>query len=480
MNRGWGLVLLCVCLAGGVRADDAVFRVPRGQRQLFLDDHGIEKISNLKRTMHSPRKRGAVIRPPFLGKKPSSIQTRSGPQWDAERGVYRLWLISKDCFESRDGLHWVATEKKPTLPVISAVIDPDDPDPSRRYKGLVSTRGKREPVVSPDGIAWKKLAVPSIPSQDESNLSYDEVTRTFIATVKHSGPYGRTVWLSTSRDFQSWSKPELIFHPDEQDQKRAGEVIRWRIGNKALLPMFQNNPKDYNVQVYNMGVFRYEGLFVGLPAMFHSTGKMPNYPNTDGFHVIQLTCSRDLKNWKRLGDRGIFIGPSPVAGGDFDLTQILPPSRPIVKKDELWFYYTGLKYRGAYRYVGTYPDGEMIPLEGYDLARGAICLAVLRRDGFVSLDAGATPGTLQTAAFQLPVGQLHTNAQLQDKGHLIVEVLDEDGRVVGKSKPISGDQPQGQVVWVSEPDGLKAGKSVRLRFTVLRGSLYSYWFSNLQ
>ena len=75
MNRGWGLVLLCVCLAGGVRADDAVFRVPRGQRQLFLDDHGIEKISNLKRTMHSPRKRGAVIRPPFLGKKPSSVST---------------------------------------------------------------------------------------------------------------------------------------------------------------------------------------------------------------------------------------------------------------------------------------------------------------------------------------------------------------------------------------------------------------------
>ena len=57
-----------------------------------------------------------------------------------------------------------------------------------------------------------------------------------------------------------------------------------------------------------MGVFRYEGIYIGLPAMFHSTGPVPNYPNTDGFHLVELTCSRDLKDWRRLGDRQAFIG----------------------------------------------------------------------------------------------------------------------------------------------------------------------------
>ena len=33
------------------------------QRQLFLDDHIIERIAGLKRTMHQPVKRGAVIKP---------------------------------------------------------------------------------------------------------------------------------------------------------------------------------------------------------------------------------------------------------------------------------------------------------------------------------------------------------------------------------------------------------------------------------
>ena len=469
----------CVLLLLGsaIAADSPAFSVPVGQRQLFLDDVGIEKIEALSRTMHKPRKQGAVIRAPFLGSKPSSIQTRSGPQWDPERGVYRMWLISPACYESRDGLHWTPTEPQPTIPVISAVIDLDDPDPQRRYKGLVSVGGGREPVVSPDGIAWKKLAVPRIPSQDESNLSYDRATKTFIATVKHSGPYGRTVWLSTSKDFGAWTKPELIFHPDKRDQERAKQVIARRIADKTLQPMFQNDPAIYNVQIYNMGVFRYEGLYIGLPAMFHSTGKMPNYPNTDGFHVIQLCSSRDLRHWKRLGNRGIFIGPSPVAGGACDLTQILPPSRPIVMGDELWFYYTGLKYRGAYTYIGKYPNGRMTPMPGLDRTRGAICLAVLRRDGFISLDAGDKPGRLLTRPFVMPAGSLHVNVDA-GKEKLVVELLDEQGRVAASSMPLTGDHPDTAVAWKAGPKTDLAGKTVRLRFSVTNGSLYSYWFAS--
>ena len=67
-------------------------------------------------------------------------------------------------------------------------------------------------------------------------------------------------------------------------------------------------------------------------------------------------------------------------------------------KDELWFYYTGLKYRGGWTYVGKFPNGKHVPRPELDRDVGAICLAVLRRDGFVSLDATDTEGTVPDLA----------------------------------------------------------------------------------
>ena len=454
-------------------ASTPAFTVPAGQRQLFLDDEGVAKIANLKRTLHQPRKKGAVIRPNFAEGE-TSIQTRSGPAWDEERQVFKLWLISPTCFESTDGIHWTRSKCQPSISVISAVIDPDDRDPNRRYKGLVSTRGGREPVVSPDGIRWKRLEVPGIPSQDESNLSYDRATRTFIATVKHQGPFGRTVWLSTSKDFEAWTKPELIFHPDERDQELARANIGARLSDATLQPMFDVEPATYNVQVYNMGVFRYEGLYVGMPAMYHSTGPCPNYPNTDGFHLIQLVSSRDLRTWKRLGGRQPFIGPSPTGAGAYDLTQILPPSHPVVRGDELWFYYTGIKYRGGATYVGAYPNGEFVPRPTLDRDTGAICLAVLRRDGFISLDADRQPGTLLTQPFRLPDGKLFVNVDAL-KGELRVEVLDSRGEVQAVSNALEGDRVRGEITWKEGSFVELKGETVSLRFTLRNASFYSYW-----
>jgi len=70
-----------------------------------------------------------------------------------------------------------------------------------------------------------------------------------------------------------------------------------------------------------------------------------------------------------------------------------PPSAPIECEDELWFCYTGLKYRSTFFYEGTYLDRKTIDKPGLDQDRGAVCLAVLRKDGFVSLDPFTEEGT---------------------------------------------------------------------------------------
>ena len=193
-----------------------------------------------------------------------------------------------------------------------------------------------------------------------------------------------------------------------------------------------------------------------------------------GFHLVQLAYSRDLHNWSRLGRRQTFIGPSPVGEGNFDQTQIIAPSDAVVRGDELWFYYTGLKYRGGWTYVGDYPYGEHVPMPGLDSDIGAICLAVLRRDGFISLDAGETGGTIQTEAFTLPGSKLFVNVDAP-KGELRVEARDRGGKVLAASEPMKGDLLRAEVKWQSGDIGRLKGKTVSLRFTLQNASLYSYW-----
>ena len=85
----------------------------------------------------------------------------------------------------------------------NVVIDQDDPDPNRRYKGFYGVIGRR-PMVSPDGIRWTLLETSVLPSSDESNMSYDRAHKTFIATLKRGGPFGRSHRIWTSRDFTEW------------------------------------------------------------------------------------------------------------------------------------------------------------------------------------------------------------------------------------------------------------------------------------
>ena len=479
-------LLAWLALASPAAAGGAEFEVPAGERQLFMDDLGIATTHKLIRTMHQPAKKGAVIRPDLPWEL--TLQTRCAPAWDPQQKLFKLWMITSTAVpgvagttyaESKDGIHWTkpilgqyeingskdnnfvtvnANLNWPANAIENVVYDPHDPDPSRRYKGLGHCYG-REPLVSADGIQWRRLDVPPIPSADESNLNYDPHTHTFIATLKTVPGGRRMVNLSTSKDFEHWSEPVLVFSADAEDQALAREVISARLADHTLSQPTHVDPAEYAADVYNMPIFRYEGLYIGLPAIFYRTADREG----DGFHHVQLICSRDMRDWKRLGARRAFIGPSPVDSGAYDLTQILPPTRPILHGDELWFYYTGIKYRcGA-------PEGAR------DM--GAVCLAVLRRDGFISLDAGEGEGAVLTRPFTLPRGQLHLNVDATD-GRAVVQVCDDKGAAIpafGASEPITGDQLDAVVNWPKPNLEQLAGRRVCLRIMLRRAQLYSYW-----
>ncbi len=479
------LALLVLLVPATASADDT-FEVSVGERQLFLDDHGIAKIDGLQRTMHQPKKRGAVIEPDQPWE--SALQTRCAPAWDEQAKLYKLWMITSvrkgsepdsdfggvTYAESTDGVHWtkpIQRQRKyqgsrennflefETNSMENALYHAEDPDPNQRFKGLLGALGRR-PAASPDGIHWRRLDVPEIPSGDESNLSYDRANGTFIATLKSNGPYGRAHGVWTSKDFKIWTNSNVTIHADKRDQELATENIRTRLSDAMLQQPVYDNPNDYNADIYNVGIFRYEGIYVGLPAVFHATGKIPA-GNQDGFHLIQLMCSRDLKTWQRLGERKPFIGPSPVGKGAYDLTQLLPPSAPVVRGDELWFYYTGIKYR--------------VPPAKPDLGVGAVCLAVLRRDGFVSLDAGEAFGTITTKPFKWSGSKLMANVETKEHGELRAEVLDTAGKVIATSQPVKDNEPRGEFRWSQALSESLQGQLVSLRFALREASFYAWW-----
>ena len=485
-------------------AADPAFQVPAGQRQLFLDDVGIARIENLTRTMHPPDKKGAVIRPdPAVGE--DFIQVRTAPIWDPEKRIFKFWnlyapagLPATGYYESKDGLHWskpvvgqieyrgsmehnfITVKKGGSHHRITMVIyDGADSDPARRFKSFLPNVGF---AVSPDGIEWEMLDVPAVPSSDNFSFSFDEKAHLFIATVKIGGPRGRSVGLATSTDFTNWTNHGLVFHADDLDQELGLENIKARFADPTLRRPCYDIPATYNVDVYHMSMFRYESLYIGMPAMYHQTGKvMGSWPGFDklaisdkmmvnyrrvgdwaGFHEVQLACSRDLKSWQRLGDRRPFIGSSPLGGGAYDEATSSPPSAPLVRGDQLWLYYTGGRFYGV-----------VLDRPSHRLA-GAICLAVLRRDGFISLDAGEQAGTIQTEPFKLPGTKLLVNVDAP-KGELRAEVLNGAGKVVAQSEPLSGDLLREPVKWFQGDIADLKDQTASLRFTLRNGQFYSYW-----
>jgi hypothetical protein len=475
-----------------------------GQRQLFLDDHVISRMRNLRRTLHQPVKNpdSPIVRPENSWEN-LIVQTRNAPFWDPQAGLWKLYYLAfvrangdshTSCMAvSKDGIRW---EKRPlglvewqgskqnnlitSAPddgfLYHVVYDPDDL-PARRYKGLFGI-GTRRPAVSADGLHWTRLDVPGVPSQDESQLNYDPETRQYVATVKHEGPYGRSVYLALSPDFERWTAPKMIFHADGVDQERGRRRLGARMTDARYVPLTINRPDQYNVDIYNMPVFRYEGIYIGMPMKFHQSGPTP-IGNADGFHHVELVTSRDLEHWTPVADRAVFIPPAPAGAGVYDTGTIVPPTHPVVRGNELWLYYSGIKRRFQPENVKIGTDGKPHHVSVPD--GGAIYLARLRRDGFVSLDAGDLEGSLLTMPLKVAGRRLYVNADAR-QGEVRAEILDATGRRVLEafkldgSQPLRGDHLEGELRWTGAADlsGLPDAP-VRIRFFLRNASLYAFW-----
>jgi len=158
---------------------------------------------------------------------------------------------------------------------------------------------------------------------------------------------------------------------------------------------------------------------------------------------------------------------------------------PVVRDDgEIWCYYNALRF-GSVRenYVNFRKTGELrrlgIKPEHFEDA-GALSLAILRPDGFVSAD-GEACGIITTKPFDLRGEDIYINADAS-WGEIYVEIADgETGKAIPgfwvpaeKPAPFKGDSTSHKVAF-KNPHDLVFDKPVCLRFYIYEASLYSFW-----
>jgi hypothetical protein len=139
----------------------------------------------------------------------------------------------------------------------------------------------------------------------------------------------------------------------------------------------------------------------------------------------------------------------------------------IVHNDQIYFYYGGVN--------GPHTGRKFKQIER--TSASMLGLATLRRDGFVSLDAGENEGQMLTKPLTLNGGELRLNVDASH-GYVVVTVTDDIGTPLGHytSQQIIGNQLEAPVRFESSLEAFK-GKEVRLRFQIRDASLYSYWFA---
>ena len=472
------------------------------RKQLFIDDHVVDRTDGVVRTLNQPAK--YVGNPVMVPLYPWEGRLELyGTVWRDDDGGFRMWymglggmgipplgwggpsspregmspgsraraksadssnLLYSICYAtSSDGVFW----DRPNLGLVeyrgskdnnivlydasvaNVILDPRDPDPDRLYKSLFFE--SRDPsgtpnmgdgvsvAFSPDGTRWTKYEgnpVITRASDAHTLLGWDDLHNRYVSYCRpsvHEGNMVRRIGRSVSEDFMDWTDPEDVLVPDDGDPE--------------------------GMQFYSMPVFKYEGLYLGQVHAYRTDPEEPHI-RFAGYIDVQLSASRDGIAWERVGDRKPFIPNGPP--GSIDAGEIYVATGPVVMGDELWVYYS---------------PGNIE--HGVTGRTGPICLAKLRLDGFVSVDAGGETGTLVTKPFRCDGGRLSINAAARG-GMVGVAVLDESGtRYQGFSRQecalFDGDSTGHNVTWREHLslEGLK-GRTVRLKFYLRNAKLYAF------
>jgi hypothetical protein len=456
-----------------LKSPPAVIPIDVG-RQLFVDDFLIEE-TTLRRTFHLPKEHAdnPLVRPDRdwekKGKGGMAMVFSDGAWYDPKDRLFKMWYLggagSGTCYAtSEDGLKWTKPEldvRKGTNVVLpeprdSATVwlDLDEKDPKRRYKLFRShneaNRFGLSVYFSEDGIHWGERVLRTGSCGDRTTVFWNPFRKMWVYSLRHG-------W-GQPRKRRYWEVKDILKGPQWE---RIDEPPMW-CGSDRLDP--QRDDLKTVCELYNLDCVAYESVLLGLFSIWRGDKNIPAgrpKPNE-----VCVGFSRDGWHWHRP-ERKPFLAVSEKAG-DWNWGNVQSAGGCcLVVGDELWFYHSGR--------AGTPAKGETRD------TGGSTGLAILRRDGFASLDAGKDGGTLTTRPVRFTGKYLFVNADVRD-GELAAEVLDERGQVItGLARtdcvPVRADKTLQAVTWKDAGLAKAAGKAVMFRFHLKDGQLYAFWVS---
>jgi hypothetical protein len=458
-------------------------------RQLFVDDFLIEETS-LLRTWHRPEyyANNPVLRPDTewenrdpaserrnLRINPAAMVFSDGVFFDPKDRLFKMWYMAgygvATCLAtSTDGFRW----QRPSFDVVKGTnitnaeyrdsstvwIDPADPDPRRRYKMSIWYDGSLILYVSPDGIHWTKLGSAG-KAFDRSTFFYNPFRKMWVFSLRGTDYPGGGV---NSRYRLYWESKEF----NAVGQLSLTQPVAWVRADALDVPRPDMTQPS---ELYNLDCAGYESLMIGLFSIWRG-----EYDTREKINDLTIGFSRDGFHWSRE-DRTPFV-PVSETPGSWNWANIQSAGGCcLIVGDKLHFYVSGRQGVPGTNEPGACSTG----------------LALLRRDGFASMDwrkddrrprpvprGELRGGYLTTRTITFNGAHLFVNADVT--GELRAEMLDEQGRVIAPftrdaCAPFRGDRTRASLSWTGGSLAQLAGRRVKLRFWVEEGRLYAFWIS---
>ena len=484
------MVLSCVALLAAQEASDTVDIASR--RELFVDNHLIDRLDGAKLKLHEPRPAGVAIRhdQPWEGRHCAYVTVlKDDPP--SGQAVYRAYYrgypeMDKPqvtCYaESADGITWTKPDLR--LHEVAGTLDnnviltseqashathnfcpfvdtrPGAP-PEERYKA-VGDAGTMYPSLrafaSADGVNWHKMREEPVLHMregwhwafDSQNVAFwSEAETCYLSYFRTFKTIGETRyrWISrsTSENFLTWTEP-----------------VEMEMGDAPPEQLYINGTHPY---------FRAPHIYIALPARLLEgrTGLTQEQMAT-----LDLGPARE---WHDCSD-ALFM-TTRAGGRRYDRTFMEAFVRPGLDPGN-WVS------RANYPALGVVPTGEgemsIYVQRHMNQPTARLERLTLRTDGFVSVNAPYGGGEMLTRPLTFAGRELEINFATSAAGSVGVEIQDEagvplEGFTLGNCTEIVGDQIERIVAWGGGSDvGKLSGKAIRLRFVMKDADLYAIRF----
>ena len=446
-------------------------------RQLFIDDDVIAGVTNVARRQHVPTKHpdNPLIRKDQPWETTPYFRTSAfNVTRDPADGLFKCWYEdvqdyfglkhgagltdARFCYaQSEDGLNW----EKPALGqhhidgrdtsivldlspggrarTPTVILDEHERDPARRYKMMyVHYRKLPGPPAglradahsfpsqglygvgmsmsfSPNGIDWTPYEgnpVIDYWAGDVETLTFDPVDDKYVL-------YGRArKWTAGARPGFTGegtptypSKPEGIWNTRRCVYRLESEdCLRWSEPVMAFEAGEADNLED---GLYGFVPWRVDEMHLGILNVLHQV---------DNVMEMYLLYGRDEGDWKRFPEHRPLVPRGPA--GSYDHLGVETPTQPLVVGDEVWVYYGGMNVHHDWWISGQLEGLDLPEVHDQTLSENGhhLCLATLRLDGWVSLNATVREGTVETKPIFSTAPRLLINARCEPGGYVEVEV----------------------------------------------------------